>query len=163
MFRKLSLLFGIHAAMTMAVLLAYPCATFAQRGGGHAGGGSAGGGGLSSTGKATGVDEKDDLKDFHEVLAVQATTQQLVDYAAMMKSTEAANAELKTFLERLRKENTASDLPSRSAMVQQAVEGARTEQEVSRRIFRATEIRSERNHQEADQGGCRTSPAGKGV
>ena len=113
--------------MTMAVLLAYPCATFAQRGGGHAGGGSAGGGGLSSTGKATGVDEKDDLKDFHEVLAVQATTQQLVDYAAMMKSTEAANAELKTFLERLRKENTASDLPSRSAMVQQAVEGARTE------------------------------------
>ena len=111
------------------MLLACPCAVLAQRGagGGHAGGGTAGGGGLSSTGKATGVDEKDDLKDFHEALAVQATSQQIVDYAAMMKSTEAVNADLKTFLEYLGKENGAPELSHHVATVQQAIEGARTE------------------------------------
>jgi hypothetical protein len=116
-------------AILAALLLANPCAMFAQRGGGggHVGGGTAGGGGLSSTGKATGVDVKDDLKDFREALAVQATSQQIVDYAAMMKTTEAANAELKTFLERLSKDNSASELASRSATVQQAIETARTE------------------------------------
>jgi hypothetical protein len=112
-----------------AMLLVYPCATFAQRGagGGHAGGGTASGGGLSSTGKPTGVDVKDDLKDFHEALAVQATSQQIVDFAEMMKSTEAANAELKTFMEHLSIENGASKLVNRSAIVKQSIEKARTE------------------------------------
>ncbi len=111
-----------------AALLAYPCALLAQRGagGGHAGGGTAGGGGLSSTGRATGVDEKDDLKDFHLVLAVQATSQQIAEYAAMMKNTEAAKAELKSFLEQLGKPESASDLASRGAGVEQAIETART-------------------------------------
>jgi hypothetical protein len=111
------------------VLLACPCAILAQRGagGGHVGGGTAGGGGLSSTGKATGVDETDDLKGFHEVLAVQATGQQIVDYGAMMKSTEAANVELKTFLERLSGESSASELSRGVATVQQAIGRARTE------------------------------------
>lgn len=129
MFRYRRNVYNLGAVIFAVGMLVFPCGMFAQRGagGGHAGGGTAGGGGLSNTGKATGVDVKDDLKDFHEALAVQATSQQIVDYAAMMKSTEAANAELKTFLERLSKENCASELPSRSTTVQQAIETARTE------------------------------------
>jgi len=129
MFRLANLISGLRMVIVAAALLAHPCGVFAQRGGGggHVGGGTAGGGGLSGTGKATGVDVKDDLKDFHEALAVQATSQQIVEYAAMMKSTEAANAELKTFLENLGKENAASELASRGATVQQAIETARTE------------------------------------
>lgn len=112
-----------------AALLAYPCGMLAQRGagGGHTGGGVAGGGGLSSTGKATGVDLKDDLKDYHETLAVQATSQQIAEYAAMMKSTEAAAAELNNFIEQLGKEISASELTARSSSLDQSIEKARTE------------------------------------
>jgi hypothetical protein len=73
------------------------------------------------------VDVKDDLKNFHEAVAAQATSQQIVECAAMMKSTEAANVELNTLLGRLNKENSTSDLAARSATVQQAIERARTE------------------------------------
>ncbi len=86
-----------------------------------------GGGGLSGVGKATGVDEKDELKDFHAALAMHATSQQIIEYAAMMKATEAAKAELKTFSEQLGKENGAAELASRAAAVEQAIERARTE------------------------------------
>jgi hypothetical protein len=70
---------------------------------------------------------KDDLKDFHLTLAVQATSQQIVEYAVMMKSTEDASAELKALLEHLSKENNASELASRGAAVEQAIERARAE------------------------------------
>ena len=115
-------------AIFAGALLADPCGMLAQRGagGGHTGGGTAGGGGLSSTGKATGVDVKDDLKDFHATLAVQATSSQIVAYAAMMKSTEAANTELKAFLEQLGKAGSASELASHSATLEQSIESART-------------------------------------
>src|SRR5579863_10107568 len=84
-----------------AVLLAYPCGMAAQRGGagGHVGGGLAGSGGLSGGGRSTGVDEKDDLKDFHAALAVQATSQQIIEFNAMVQSTERAGAELRAFLD----------------------------------------------------------------
>jgi hypothetical protein len=129
MFRSGIPLLTLKALVLAVMLSAHPCAMFAQRGagGGHAGGGTASGGGLSSTGKPSGVDVKDDLKDFHEALAVQASNQQVVEYAAMMKSTEAANAELTMFLERLGKESSTSELAGRSATVQQAIERARTE------------------------------------
>ncbi len=129
MFHKPSPISVLRTATMIAALLAYPCAMLAQRGagGGHTGGGSAGGEGLSSTGRATGVDAKDDLKDFHEVLAVQATGQQIVEYAVMIKSTEAANAELRTFLEQLAIESGVPELAGRSAAVEQAIEKARTE------------------------------------
>jgi hypothetical protein len=119
---------GVKSIILAVALLSYPCAMFAQRGagGGHSGGGTAGAGGLSSTGRATGVDAKDDLKDFHAALAMEASSQQIVQYAAMMKSTEAANAELKTFVDQLAK-NPAAELASRSVAVGQAIERARTE------------------------------------
>jgi len=128
MLRRGSRISSLSTTLLGVVLFATPCAMLAQRGagGGHTGGGSAGGGGLSSTGRATGVDVKDDLKDFHVVLAVQATSQQIVDYAAMMKSTEAADSELKIFLDQLGKDS-AAELSSRSAAVEQTIEKARTE------------------------------------
>jgi hypothetical protein len=128
MLRLANLISELKVAIFAAALLSYPCAMLAQRGagGGHTGGGSAGGGGLSSTGRPTGVDVKDDLKDFHATLAVQATSQQIVLYAAMMKSTEAAIAELKTLLDQIGK-NSAAELASRNTAVEQAIERARTE------------------------------------
>ena len=129
MFRHTRLVFNPSTIVLAAALLAHPCGLLAQRGGGggHVGGGTAGGGGLSSVGKATGVDDKDDLKDFHAVMAVQATSEQVAGYAAMMKSTEVASAELKTFLLQLAKENGAAELAGRTAAVEQAIEKARTE------------------------------------
>jgi hypothetical protein len=129
MFRKPSLIPRLKTVVLAAALLAHPYGLLAQRGagGGHTGGGTAGGEGLSSTGRATGVDEKDDLKDFHETLAVQATSQQILEYAAMIKSTEAANAELKSLLEQLAKENSASEVASRGAAVERAIDTARSE------------------------------------
>jgi hypothetical protein len=126
MFRNFSFDLNL-SAVALAALLVYPCGVLAQRGGGggHVGGGTAGGGGLSNVGKATGVDDKDDLKDFHAVMAVQATSEQVAEYAAMMKSTEVASAELKTFLLQLAKENGA-DLAPRTAAIEQAIEKART-------------------------------------
>jgi len=86
-------------------LLAYPCEVFAQHGGGggHVGGGAAGGGGLSGGNRASGVDQKDDLKDFHQVLAVQATSEQIIAYVAMLKSTATASTELQGFAGQLGK------------------------------------------------------------
>jgi hypothetical protein len=120
---------GIEMLVLGTVLLACPRPMLAQRGGGggQTGGGTAGGGGLSSTGKATGVDVKDDLKDFHAALAAQATSPQILAYAAMTKSTEAANAELKAFLEQLGKAGSVSELATRSEFLEQAIEAARTE------------------------------------
>ena len=60
-------------------------------------------------------------------MAAQATGSQIVAYAAMIKSTEAANAELKAFLEQLGKSGGAFELASRSATLDQAIETARTE------------------------------------
>jgi hypothetical protein len=111
--------------MAGAILLINPCGLLAQRHGG--GGASAGGGGMNSIGRPTGVDQKDDLKDFHEALAVQATSQQIVDYNAMVKSAMAASTELRSLLEQLDKKDNTSPLAGHGATLQQALEKARTE------------------------------------
>ena len=112
-------------AEVCAALLLSSHTLLAQHGG-HGAGGSVGGGGMSSIGKPTGVDQKDDLKDFHEALAVQATSQQTTEYAAMVKSTAAASTELQSLLEQLQKKDNASALASRGTTLQQALEKART-------------------------------------
>src|SRR5271169_4797015 len=101
MFRKEHFILGVRTVILAAALLAHPGRMLAQHGGGGAAGrgGDASGGLSGSAGRATGVSEKDDLKDFRQVLAVQATSQQIVQYAAMLKVSEAASAELRTFLE----------------------------------------------------------------
>lgn len=128
-FGKRSGISGVKAVVLGALLLAYPCGMLAQHGGGgHGGGGTGGGGGLNGGGgRATGVSTKDDLKDFHQALAVQATSQQIMEYASMLKSTAAASVELQAFLEQLGKQNNASELASRDATLDQALERARTE------------------------------------
>jgi hypothetical protein len=129
MFSKRSHISNLKTVALAAALLVYPCGMMAQHGGGGGtGGGSAGGGGLSGGGgRATGVSEKDELKDFREVLAVQATSQQIVQYAAMVKFSEAAGAELRSFQERLDKEKGGSELVSRGVALDQALERARVE------------------------------------
>jgi hypothetical protein len=134
MFAKRNHISGLKRMVLAAALLGYPCGMLAQHGSPGGGGlaGSAGGGGLSGpAGRATGVSEKDELKDYREVLAVQATSQQIVQYAAMMKISEAASAELPSFQERLDKElgkeKSGSELGGRSAMLDQALERARAE------------------------------------
>jgi hypothetical protein len=112
------------ATMAGAILLINPCGLLAQRHGG--GGSSSGGGGMNSIGRPTGVDQKDDLKDFHEALAVQATSQQIVDYNAMVKSTAAVGAATQELLEQLDKKNVSA-LADRGAALEQALEKARTE------------------------------------
>jgi hypothetical protein len=128
MFRSGSNELALKSIVLGAMLLVYPCAIFAQHGGGggRVGGSSAGGGGLSSGNHATGVDAKDDLRDFHEILAVQASTEQKVAYAAMLKSTAAASAKLQGFMAVLGKENNASDVANRDKSFEEAIEIART-------------------------------------
>ncbi len=117
---------GLSVIIFAIAVLSSSCAVLAQ----VADGGQAGDsptGGVMSGGKATGVAEKDDLKDFHLVLTVQATGHQIVEYALMMKSTEAATVELKALLEQLSKQNSASEIASRGAAIEQAVEKSRME------------------------------------
>src|SRR5271168_45909 len=130
MFSKRSHIPDLKRVVLAAALLGYPCGMLAQHGSPGGGGlaGSAGGAGLSGpAGRATGVSEKDALKDFRDVLAVQAITEQIVRYAAMLKISEAASAELRSFQERLDKEKGGSELAGRSATLDQALERARAE------------------------------------
>ncbi|MGA9542584.1 MAG: hypothetical protein WBQ85_03395 [Candidatus Sulfotelmatobacter sp.] len=128
MFRKGVLIPGIKRVLLGAALMAYPCSMLAQHGGGAVGRGGESGGGLSGpNGIASGVSTKDELKDFHEVLAVQATSEQVIQFAAMVKISEAASAELRSFQGQLGKENSPSELAGRGATLDQALEKARAE------------------------------------
>jgi hypothetical protein len=115
-------------AILAAALLASPSVLLAQRGGGggHVGGGVAGGDGLSGVGKPTGVDQKDSLRDFHEALAVQASSEQSAAYTAMLKSTIAARTELQALLDQAAKPVPASELATRGATLDQGIENARS-------------------------------------
>lgn len=86
----------------------------------------AGGGGMSGNSRPTGVQEKDSLKDFHQTLAVQATSQQVAEFQILVKSTEAAKAELQAFL-RLGKENSLAESTRRDGALDRALENAWSE------------------------------------
>jgi hypothetical protein len=127
MFRSENNRFRARTFVLTGLLLACPCGMIAQHGGGggHIGGATAGGGGLSGGGKATGLDVKDDLRDFHTALALQATSQQIVDYNLMVKSTEVASTELQALLAAAAKENNASELATSDKSFGQALDVAR--------------------------------------
>jgi hypothetical protein len=120
---------GRHVAVLATVLLIYPCTLLAQRGpGGAVGGGLAGAGGLSgSTGIASGLDTKDDLKGFHEVLALQATGPQIVQFKAMLKTTETVAADLRRIEDLAAKGEIGElgELKDSDARLKQAMEAAR--------------------------------------
>jgi hypothetical protein len=65
------------------------------------------------------VEQKDTLKDFHEALAVQATTQQIAEFQALLKTTDSAKSELEKLLPR----------PSSTSIstLDQALEAARSQ------------------------------------
>jgi hypothetical protein len=116
------------ALVLSAASLTNPCALFAQHGGGggHIGGSAAGGGGLSSGNRATGVQNKDDLRDFHQIMAVQASREQKIAYAAMVKSTALAAAELQGFQEQARKESNLAAVALADKNLADALDTART-------------------------------------
>ena len=118
----------LETMLLAAAMLASPCATMAQHGGGggRIGGSSAGGGGLSGGNRATGIENKDDLRDFHQIMAVQASNEQKAAYAAMLKSTTAASADLQGFIGVLAKENNAPEVAKRDKSFEDAIETART-------------------------------------
>lgn len=85
----------------------------------------AGGSGISGISRPTGVDEKDSLKDFHQVLALQATSQQILEFQGLIKSTETAQAEMQTLLQQLHKENGAANF-GRPEPLDHALDSARS-------------------------------------
>jgi hypothetical protein len=80
---------------------------------------------MGSGGRATGIENKDELKDFHEVLAVQASSEQVAAFSEMLKNTAAAAGELKTFEEQLEKPGSASSLAGRDKSLEDTLESAR--------------------------------------
>ncbi len=112
------------AAALMCAMLACPCGVWAQRGGAgrNIGGGSEVVGGLDNLGKPTGVAVKDDLKDFHEALAVQASSQQAAEFSALQKSTALARAQLQAWLAGLGKEPASAAGNARAAAFFQELE-----------------------------------------
>jgi hypothetical protein len=127
MFRSRVRHFRLHRIALGVALLAFPSGALAQHGGGgHIGGAAAGGSGLSGGNHASGVDQKDDLKSFHDVLAAQASSEQAAAYRVMLKSTVAASVELKALEEQAGKENDKPALASRDKTLADALEIART-------------------------------------
>jgi hypothetical protein len=118
--------FSAVAAMTLsAFFVAAPIAANAQRRG-AAGGPPVGGGGLSGGGRATGVDEKDDLKDFHHAMEVQASPEQTKEFLELLKATEVAKSRLSTLRESIGKETDAAKFSSKGTSLDQALEKAQS-------------------------------------
>ena len=116
-------------AIILAIgLLALPYGLLAQHGGGggHIGGPTAGGGSMTGGGRATGVENKDDLRDFHQIMAVQASSEQKAAFAAMVRTTSIATAELQSFTKQLGKESNAPELANHDKSLAEALEAART-------------------------------------
>lgn len=80
-----------------------------------------------------GVDEKDQLKGFHQAMALQATSQQAGEFRSLVQSTEAANQQLQDLLKDLEKGSGAAvssgaAVPSsHAAELRQTLEKARLE------------------------------------
>lgn len=85
MFRR-AFLSSVRRALVATPLLLVSTWGVAQHHGGHGGMGTLPGG----SSRPDGVDEKDTLKDFHQALAVQATSQQIAEFREVVKSTNAA-------------------------------------------------------------------------
>jgi hypothetical protein len=103
LFRKRTFSPAAKALLWSAFLL-YSGTMTAQRHGGGFGGGVPG-----ANNRPTGVDEKDSLKDFHHALAVQATSQQIAEFQALIKETNAAKTRLQTFMQQQRKAGGGSE------------------------------------------------------
>lgn len=109
-------------SLLLGILWTCPGVAAAQHHGGHGGPGSLPG----ESGRPTGVEEKDTIKDFHQAMAVQATSQQITEFHALVKISEAAKVELQTFLRQRGEQNSAAAPTSSNAKVDEALNNART-------------------------------------
>jgi len=110
-------------------LLAAPSQMSAQRGGGGGGGRggiSLGGAGGSIGTRPDGVSDKDDLKDFHRAMEIQATAEQRAAFAKIAEYTQVASDRLLAFRESLQKSPAPSPLSDRAAALAEAIENARS-------------------------------------
>jgi hypothetical protein len=115
------------ALLAGIVLLGGPTAAMGQHGGGGGGGGGRGIGGGSgiSVGRPDGVSEKDDLKDFHRALALQATPEQIAAFRKVAQYTQTAGDQLQSFREALRKGMSSPPIAERAAAVSKGLARAR--------------------------------------
>jgi hypothetical protein len=116
------------AAMIVGIaLLISPCGMFAQHGGGGGGGGRGllGSGTGANAGRPGGVSEKDDLKNFHQAMAVMATAEQRAAFAKISQYAQAAIDQLQAFRESLHQVPSGSPLSDRATAVERAIEQAR--------------------------------------
>jgi hypothetical protein len=86
--------FFVVALLSLLLLLACPIPMLAQH---HGGGGHGVGSIPGGAGRPDGVDEKDSLKDFHQAMAVEASSQQVAEFQLLLKNTEAVKTELHSF------------------------------------------------------------------
>jgi len=94
----------------------------------HHGGHGMGGGGIpGASNRPTGLDEKDDLKDFHRALAVQATSQQIAEFQVLVKETDSAKAKLASFAPLQSNAGAGSQPRVSAAELDQSLELARTD------------------------------------
>lgn len=114
--------FTVQLLLTCALLLPARIA-LAQHHGGH----GAGGGIPGASNRPTGVDQKDDLKDFHRALAVQATSQQIAEFQALLKEADSAKSKLASFVQAQRHGSSAQQPPASAAEVDQSLELTRTD------------------------------------
>jgi len=106
--------------LLLVILLCMPIAT-AQAGFNVGGGGSRGG-----SVQPTAVNQTDSLKDFHHIMAVQASSQQATQFRSLIKTTEAAQGELKALMANLQTAKPDSLVASAVTTLTQALDTART-------------------------------------
>lgn len=116
---------GVVALMVVVAVLAIPPTIQAQRGGGGGGRGLIGTGTGTGPGRPDGVSDKDDLKNFHRAMAIQATAEQRAAFAKVAQYVQAASDRLQAFREFLQKASGPSPLPERAATLDQAIGQAR--------------------------------------
>ena len=118
----------LAAAVVGSGLLVFAGSLSAQRGGG--GGAIGGGGATTNVGRPGGVEEKDELRGFHRAIAVQATSEQVVQFREIVKTTEAASRELDqavSGLDSRASAKNAEEWGTRASAVRQSLDAARTE------------------------------------
>ncbi|MGD0792162.1 MAG: hypothetical protein ABR920_10360 [Terriglobales bacterium] len=113
---------GVAVLIVGIALLTSPRRMLAQHGGGGHGMPTGSGGGA---GRPSGLSEKDDLKDFHRAMAVQANAEQRAAFAKVAQYAQAASDRLQAFRESLQKVPASSPLSDRATTLDQAIEKAR--------------------------------------
>jgi hypothetical protein len=97
----------------------------AQSRGEHAGPGGIPGG----AGRPYGIDEKDSLKDFHQSMAVQATSEQIAEFRTLVKSIDEAKSKLQAFEQQKSKPDPSKSDPNKPGPASEAaVSGSQLDQ-----------------------------------